>query len=73
MDLSMKEIEDLIGMSKRMFKHIYENIVSSDLLDSELISAAAKMLESVHINIGEFLQMYRDRQRFIEKIKLMVF
>jgi hypothetical protein len=73
MDLSMKEIEDLIGMSKRMFKHIYENIVSSDLLDSELISAAAKMLESVHINIGEFLQMYRDRQKFIEKIKLMVF
>lgn len=73
MDLSMKEIEDLISMSKKMFKHIYENIVSSDLLDSELISAAAKMLESVHINIGEFLQMYRDRQKFIEKIKLMVF
>lgn len=73
MDLSMKEIEDLIGMSKKMFKHIYENIVSSDLLDSELISAAAKMLESVHINIAEFLQMYRDRQKFIEKIKLMVF
>lgn len=69
----MKEIEDLIGMSKRMFRHVYENIVSSDLLDSELISSAAKMLESVHINIAEFLQMYRDRQRFIEKLKLMVF
>lgn len=73
MDLSMKEIEDLIDMSKKMFRHVYDNIVSTDLLDSELISAAAKMLESVHINIAEFLQMYRDRQRFIEKIKLMVF
>lgn len=73
MDLSMKEVEDLIDLSKKLFKHIYENIISSDLLDSELIEAAAKMLESVHINIGEFLQMYRDRQRFIEKIKVMVF
>lgn len=73
MDLSMKEIEDLICMSKKMFKHIYENIISSDLLDSELISAAAKMLESVHINIAEFISMYKDRQRFIERIKLMVF
>jgi hypothetical protein len=61
MDLSMKEIEDLICMSKKMFKHIYENIISSDLLDSELISAAAKMLESVHINIAEFISMYKDR------------
>lgn len=69
----MKEIEELIDMSKNLFKHVYENIISSDLLDSELIEAAAKMLESVHINIGEFLQMYRDRQRFIEKIKIMVF
>lgn len=73
MDLSMKEVEDLINLSKNLFKHVYENIVSSDLLDSELIAASAKMLESVHINIAEFLQMYRDRQRFIEKIKIMVF
>jgi hypothetical protein len=61
MDLSMKEVEDLINLSKNLFKHVYENIVSSDLLDSELIAASAKMLESVHINIAEFLQMYRDR------------
>lgn len=73
MDLSMKEVEDLISTSKKLFIHIYQNIISSDLLDSELIAAAAKMLESVHINIAEFLQMYRDRQNFIEKIKVMVF
>lgn len=73
MDLSMKEVEELISVSKKLFIHIYENIITSDLLDSELIAAAAKMLESVHINIAEFLQMYRDRQQFIEKIKIMVF
>ena len=73
MDISMKEVEELIDLSKKMFKHIYENIVSSDLLDPELVQAASKLLESIHINIAEFLQMYRDRSRFIEKIKVMIF
>lgn len=70
---SMKEVEDLINTSKQMFKHIYESIISTDLLDSELISAAAKMLESIHINIAEFLNLYKDRQKFIDKIKIMTF
>lgn len=70
---SMREVEDLIDTSKKMFKHIYESIISTDLLDSELISAAAKMLESIHINIAEFLNMYKERQRFIDKIKVMTF
>lgn len=73
MDASLREVEELIELSKRLFKHLYENIVSSDLIDSELIEAAAKMLESVHVNIGEFLQLYRDKQRFAEKIRVMVF
>lgn len=73
MDTSLREVEEMIDLSKQLFKHIYENIVSSDLLDSELIEAAAKMLESVHVNIGEFLQLYRDKQRFAEKIRVMVF
>jgi len=69
----MKEIEEMIDLSKKLFKHIYNNVITSDLIDSELIESAAKMLESIHINIAEFLEMYRERQRFIEKIKLMVF
>lgn len=73
MDASLREVEDLIELSKKLFKHLYENIISSDLIDSELIEAAAKMLESVHVNIGEFLQLYRDKQRFAEKIRVMVF
>ena len=31
------------------------------------------MLESIHINIAEFIQLYRDKQHFIERIKIMVF
>ena len=66
---SMKEVEDLVVLSKQMYKHIYENFCSSDLLDSELIGAAAKLLESIHINVKEFIDMYRDRQRSIERLQ----
>lgn len=71
-DSSMKEVEDLISLSKQMFKHIYENFCSSDLIDPELVSSTSKLLESIHINIAEFVSMYRDKQRFIDKVKLMV-
>jgi len=56
-----------------MFKHIYSGIIATDLIDSELVGAAAKMLESIHINIKEFIDMYKDRQRYVDKVKLMVF
>lgn len=70
---SLKEVEDLVCISKKMYKHIYESIICSDLLDSELISAASKLLESIHINIAEFLTLYKDKQRYIDKVKLMMF
>lgn len=69
----MKEVEDLIFTSKKMFKHIYENIITSDLIDAEVVSAVAKLMEGIHINISEFISMYKDRQKYIDKIKLMVF
>ena len=70
---SMKEVEELISLSKLMFKHIYENIVSSELCDSELIGSTAKMLEAIHINISEYINLYKDKERFIEKIKIMAY
>ena len=70
---SMKEVEELISLSKLMFKHIYENIVSSELCDSELIGSTAKMLEAIHINISEFINLYKDKERFVEKIKIMAY
>lgn len=73
LDTSMKEVQDLIVMSKAMFKHIYENIISSELIDSELIGSTSKMLESIHINIAEFISLYRDKMKFVEKVKMMLF
>ena len=72
-DLSLREVEDLIALSKKMFKHIAESILTTDLVDSELVQAASKLLESIHINIAEFIQLYRSKQQFVDKIKVMIF
>ena len=73
MDHSLKEVEDLISLSKKMFKHIAESILTTDLVDSELVQAASKLLESIHINIAEFIQLYHSKQQFVDKIKVMIF
>lgn len=70
---SMKEVEDLIQLSKAMFKHVYEAIITCELVDSELIGSASKLLESIHVNIAEFISLYRDKTRYIERIKIMTF
>lgn len=72
-DLSLKEVEELIDLSKKLFKHIYQNVITSDLIDSEVVGATAKLLESIHINIAEFLSVYKDKQKFYDKIRVMVF
>lgn len=72
-DLSLREVEDMISLSKKMFKHIAESILTTDLVDSELVQAASKLLESIHVNIAEFIQLYRSKQQFVDKIKVMIF
>ena len=72
-DLSLREVEDMISLSKKMFKHIAESILTTDLVDSELVQAASKLLESIHINIAEFIYLYRSKQQFVDKIKVMIF
>ena len=73
MDHSLREVEELIALSKKMFKHIADSILTTDLVDSELVQAASKLLESIHINIAEFIQLYRSKQQFVDKIKVMIF
>ena len=73
MTSSLKEIEGLIREAKEVFLHIKENIVSTDLIDAELIQGAAKFLEAMHVNIQEFISIYKQKSKFVEKIKLMIF
>ena len=72
MELSLKEVEELISLSKQMFKHIANNILSSDLIDSELVRAASVLMESIHVNIAEFIQLYKNKQAFVDKVRFAV-
>lgn len=68
-DKSLKNIDELISISKEVIKHIYENIVCTELVDSELIHAAATFIESCHLNIKEYIDLYKDRLKFYDKIQ----
>lgn len=72
LDLSLCEIEEMINLSKQIFKHIADSILTTDLVDSELVQAASKLLESIHINISEFISIYQSKQHFVDKIKTMI-
>lgn len=67
---SLSNIDDLITISKEIIKHIYEVVVSTELVDSEMIHAAATLIESCHLNVKEYIDLYRDRLKFCEKVQL---
>lgn len=67
---NLDNINELIELSKNVIKHLYTNIISTDLIDPELIQAAASFIESTRANISEYLAIYKDRQKFYEKIHL---
>lgn len=73
MDDSLKQVEDLVVLAKGIFKHIYESVMASDLIDSELIQSLANLMEGIHLNIQEFISLYRDKANFVNKIKTLVF
>lgn len=73
MDDSLKQVEDLVVLAKGIFKHIYESVMASDLIDSELVQSLANLMESIHLNIQEFISLYRDKANFVNKIKTLVF
>lgn len=68
-DNSLKNIDELINISKDVIKHIYENIVCTELIDSELIHAAAAFIESCHLNVKEYIDLYKDRLKFYDKVQ----
>jgi len=37
------------------------------------VHAAASFLESIHLNVAEFISIYKSKTKFVEKIKIMVF
>lgn len=73
MNKSLKEIEDMVSLSKSILSHVAQSILATTLIDSEAVQAYSKLLESIHLNIVEFIQVYKDKQNFIDKIKFALF
>ena len=73
MDHSLKELEEMVDLSKDVIKHVHSSILATPLIDSEAVQAYSKLVESIHISISEFIGVYRDKQNFINKVKFAIF
>jgi hypothetical protein len=66
---SLKEIRELIDISKDTIRHVYEQIVSSELCDPDAVQALGKILEATHLTVSEYINLYKDRLAFYDKVK----
>ena len=73
MDDSLKSIEDMIDLAKDVVRHVADGILATPLIDSEAVQAYSKLIESIHLNIVEFISVYRDKQNFANKVKFAIF
>ena len=69
MEHSLKELEDIIDLSKDIIRHVHQSILATPLIDSEAVQAYGKLVESIHVSIAEFIGVYRDKQNFVNKVK----
>lgn len=67
---SLGHIKELVDVSKDTIRYIYNQLIDSELIDSELVGSFSKLLEAVHLQISEYIQLYKDRQNFLYKIQL---
>ena len=70
---SLQEIEDIIYLAKDVMKHVANSILATPLIDSEAVQAYSKLMESLHINIAEFISLYKDKNNFLNKVKFAMF
>lgn len=67
---SLNSIDELVTLSKEFIKQVYEYVESTELIDSETIQSAASLIESCRSSIREYLEIYRDRMEFYDKMRL---
>lgn len=70
---SLTEIKDLINDSRDIIKHVKESLITTDLIDSEAIQAYAKLVETAHVTLAEYIDLYKQRMAFYDKIRLATF
>jgi hypothetical protein len=70
LETNFSEISNLVEITKSIITHLYNNVVSTDLIDTELVNATATLIEIAHRNIKEYIDLYKDRMRFYDKVRL---
>lgn len=70
LEKNFEEIKNLVDITKNIIAHLYNNVVSTDLIDTELVNSTATLIEIAHRNIKEYIELYRDRMKFYDKIRL---
>lgn len=73
MQLAQKELEDVIMLSKQVYKHVAESVLATDLIDAELVHATSAMFAEIRASLSEFMSFYKNKQNFIDKIKYAIF
>jgi len=68
---SLQELKGLIEISKGTIKRIYEQLTDSEMMiDGELVGSLSKLLEATHLTVSEYINLYRDRMAFYDKVRL---
>lgn len=67
---SLCEIKDLIDSSKTVVKHVLESIITTEMVDAELVSSLGKIVESTHLAIKTYIDVYNSRMNFYDKVRL---
>jgi len=71
-DESLAEIKSLVKQSTSILKHVHDCVITSDLLDSEAIDSFSHLLEASHLTIAEYVNLYKSRVSFRDKIRMMM-
>ena len=70
LNASLSELKELIVVSKGVIKQVYETIASMEMIDSDLVSSLGNLMEASHLTIKEYIDLYRDRCSFYDKVRL---
>ena len=70
MEQSLNEISELINVSKAIIKKVYENIATNEFVDSELVTAASQLIQSTHMSVSTYIDLYKEKKRFYNGVAM---
>lgn len=70
MESNLAEISELIGVSKKIIAKVYENIITNEFVDSELVLAASQLIQTTHTSVSIYIDLYKERKRFYNQVAM---